>query len=422
MMIIYVANLAAVGVFGIILSALFCDIKWTRKNRTIFILVSAAILLLQGIVFKESSLRTVYFFYPLITHLPLAVTLCILSKSYLWPVITVLTAYLFCQIRRWLALCVVTLFAGDARMQNIVELIITVPLFLFLVKFVAPSVRSVSRQALSLQWQFGVVPALYYGFDYVTRVYSDLLKESSQAALEFMPFVCSVGFLLFVLFGSKKEKERIRLEQMQNSLNLQIAGAAREIDSLRVMQQKTRIYRHDLRHHMQYLSSCIENGLLDQAQTYIGDICSEIEVDRVIDFCENEAANLIFSAFAGRAEKEDIPIEIKATLPREISVSEKDLCVLLSNALENALNACRKRKEKGMPAMIEVIAYERGGKLFLQITNSCDENIVFAEGLPVASMPGHGIGIRCICAIVGQYGGMYNFLVKDRKFILQASL
>lgn len=307
-------------------------------------------------------------------------------------------------------------------MQNIVELIITVPLFLFLVKFVAPSVRSVSRQALSLQWQFGVVPALYYGFDYVTRVYSNLLKESSQAALEFMPFVCSVGFLLFVLFGSKKEKERIRLEQMQNSLNLQIAGAAREIDSLRVMQQKTRIYRHDLRHHMQYLSSCIENGLLDQAQTYIGDICSEIEVDKVIDFCENEAANLIFSAFAGRAEKEDIPIEIKATLPREISVSEKDLCVLLSNALENALNACRKRKEKGMPAMIEVIAYERGEKLFLQITNSCDENIVFAEGLPVASAPGHGIGIRSICAIVGQYGGMYNFLVKDRKFILQASL
>lgn len=307
-------------------------------------------------------------------------------------------------------------------MQNAVELIVTVPLFLFLVKFVAQPVRSVSRQGVSMQWQFGVVPALYYGFDYVTRVYSNLLVEGSQAALEFMPFVCSVGFLLFVLFGSKKEKERMRLEQMQNSLNLQIAGAAREIDSLRMMQQKTRIYRHDLRHHMQYLSSCIKNGLLDQAQTYIADICSEIEVDKVIDFCENEAANLIFSAFVGRAEKEEISMEIKAALPQDISVSEKDLCVLLSNALENALIACRKQKEKGISAMIEVTAYEQSGKIFLQIMNSCDENITFAEGVPVANTPGHGIGIRSICAIVGQYGGMYSFLVKDRKFILRASL
>lgn len=422
MSVVYVTNLAVVGLFGIILSALFCDIKWTRRKCIFFALVSAVILLLQGIVLKGSSLQAVHRFYPLITHLPLTIALCILSKSRLWPAITVLTAYLFCQIRRWLALCAVAMFAGDALMQNVVELLITVPLFLFLARFVARPIRSVSRQGVSQQWQFGVVPALYYGFDYATRIYSNMLIDGSQAALEFMPFVCSVGFLLFVLFGSKKEKERMRLEDIQKSLNLQIAGAAREIDSLRETQQKTRVYRHDLRHHMQYLSSCIENGRFEQAQTYINDICSEIESKKVINFCENEAANLIFSAFAGRAEKQGISMEVSAALPQSIRVSESDLCVLLSNALENALNACRKQKENGLPGRIEVTAYEREGKLLLQIINSCDDSVIFSEGLPVADLPEHGIGVRSICAIVERYGGIYSFLVKDRQFILRASL
>ena len=106
---------------------------------------------------------------------------------------------------------------------------------------------------------------------------------------------------------------------------------------------------------MQFLSSCIENGLLEQTQGYIKEVYSEIESNHVTAFCENEVANLIFSAFDGRAGEYGIPITIKADIPRTIPVSEIDLCVLLSNALENALHACLKRNEKGASRTIEVI-------------------------------------------------------------------
>ena len=43
------------------------------------------------------------YLYPLHTHLPLVLALCSLSHERLWPVISVLTAYLCCQLRRWLA-------------------------------------------------------------------------------------------------------------------------------------------------------------------------------------------------------------------------------------------------------------------------------------------------------------------------------
>ena len=212
------------------------------------------------------------------------------------------------------------------------------------------------------------------------------------------------------------------MEQTQDSLNLQMAQAVREIEALRKSQQTASTYRHDLRHHMQYLLACVENGKTEQAQTYIHEVCSEIEANKVTVFCENEAANLIFSAFASRAEESGIPMKIQTQIPQIIPVSESDLCVCLSNALENALHACKKVKEKGEDTSIEVTAYEKNGKFFFQCINSCEADVAFSNGIPVTDEPGHGIGVRSICAIVERYRGLYSFEVRNSRFVLRLSL
>lgn len=419
---IYMSNSIAVAAFGMILSAAFCDIIWTWRKRMIMVGSMAVILLFQGFVSFRIGTDIVEYTYPLITHAPLILVLCVLSKKRLWPTISVLTAYLCCQIRRWLALLIVTIFSGGTALQNIVELVMTLPLLLILLRVIAPSVRAVSHHTLSAQWQFGLVPALYYGFDYLTRIYTNLLLDGVLVAVEFMPFVCSVAYLVFIAYYSAEGRARRQLEQMQDILNLQVVQAVRESKALRDSWQKTRSYRHDLRHHMQYVSACIENGCLEQAKEYIRGICAEIETSKVTVYCENEAANLIFSAFAGRAQDWGIPITIRTGITQSIPITESDLCVLLSNALENALNACKRQKEGEISGAIEVYAYERNGKFFLQITNPCEEDITFDHGLPVTNKPGHGIGVRSICAVVERYNGIYSFNVEDGRFILRVSL
>ena len=419
--ILYVCNTVAVGLFGIVLSAAFCNIRWTRRNVCCMIASTLAIFLIQGIVYLGIDPALGSYLYPLHTHLPLAITLCLLSHERLWPVISVLTAYLCCQLRRWLALVCVWAFSGGDRMQYAVELLVTLPLLLLLLR-TAPAVRSVSRYSVTVQCQFGCTPALYYAFDYLTRVYTNLLADGDPAVVEFMPFVCCVAYLMFLARLSKEQEARAHLEQLQNSLNLQVGQAVREIEALRESQQKTRAYRHDLRHHLQYLSGCLENGQYEQAQRYIHEINAEIEAARVVTYCENEAANLIFSSFAGRAESCGVPLNIQAHIPQLISVAETDLCVLLSNALENALRACRRMKAENGPAYIEVTAREKNGHLFLQFVNPCPEGIQFENGLPVTSAEGHGIGVRSICAIVEKYKGLSDFSVQDGRFILRVSL
>lgn len=422
MNLITLLNGTAVAIFGMILSASFCDVVWNRRRYITLLGSMIGLLALQGSVFYFMESAMVRYLYPVITHFPLIIILYLFTKQRLWAVGSVLAAYLCCQVRRWVALLVTAILQGDVMTQGIVELIITLPLLLLLMKYISPAVRSISYSGTWVQSQFCLIPAIYYIFDYATQIYTDLMTEGTPVVAEFMSFVCSMAYLVFILRSSEEKWIRNQLELTQDSLNLQITQSVREIETLRKSQEKTREYRHDMRHHMQYLSCCIENNKLEHAQEYLQKICSEIEANKVMVFCENEAANLIFSAFTGRAKEQNVPIIIKAQIPKNIHILESDLCVLLSNALENALYACQNLKEKGIEGKIEVSAFEKNKKLFLQFINSCDSDITFVQGIPVTSQPDHGIGVRSICALVERYEGIYTFEVEEDRFVLRVSI
>lgn len=417
-------NDAAVSIFGALLSVSFCDCLHSRRSYLIFWCSMVPLLLVQGVFYLAWGAELRLMMYPLIFHLPLVIVLYILTKKKVWPVVSILTAYLFCQIRRWLALLFVMLLGGGEVMEKLVEIVITLPLLMFLLRFISPAVRQIMHYSVKMQCQFSAIPALYYAFDYLTRIYTDLLTSGEPVVLEFMPFICCMAYLAFLLHNSAEERKRQQQLQIQSNLDLQLSQAIWEIGVLRESQAMSVQYRHDLRHHLQYLSNCIANGQIDRAQNYISSVCGEIEAQKVQRFCENEAANLILSAFAGRAEKVGVKIDVQGRLPASVVVSDRDLCVLLSNSLENALHACQTVTQS---ADTRVIALqfrfaEKIGRFFMQITNPCKEPVRFEKGIPVSDRSGHGLGVKSICAIVERYGGGYQFFVENSRFVLRLFL
>ena len=182
------------------------------------------------------------------------------------------------------------------------------------------------------------------------------------------------------------------------------------------------LYLNDLRHHLEYLYACLENHQIQKAEDSISDICNDLERQKVIRYCENEAANLILSSFAGRAEAEGIVMKVEGSMKAKTVISDTDLCVLLSNALENAIHACREVQKEGKEARIEVQIYEKQQQVFLQIKKSCAGAPIFENAVPVSKEKGQGIGKRRIGAIVERYGGVYTFSVEKEYFILRLNL
>lgn len=109
--VLQVANSAVVGLFGMVLSCAFCPVKWERRNVLIMAVCAFGIFLVQGLLLFCAPEEVNRLAYPLSTHLPLTLALCVLSRRKLWPFISVLTAYLCCQMRRWIALMAVAAFS-----------------------------------------------------------------------------------------------------------------------------------------------------------------------------------------------------------------------------------------------------------------------------------------------------------------------
>ena len=410
-----------VSFFGSVLSASFCNCLNSRKKQILFWCFVFLLPLGQGAVYALWGGEHLRQIYPLVVHLPLMLVLWFLSKKPVWSLLCVFFAYLCCQLRRWLALLVVAIASGGETLQYVAQLVITVPMALLLLKLFAPAVRGLSTRSVWTQLQYGMIPAIYYVFDYLSVVYTDLLHSGNPVVAEFMPFVCCTAYLVFLLHNSVQTQKHFRLQQTQKVLDTQLNQSVREISALRESQALAQQYRHDLRHHLQYVAACIENGQSEQAKNYIAGICQEMDMQKVRHYCENEAANLILSAFADRAKKVGIGMNIVGALPAYIPVSDSDLCVLLSNALENALHACQELPT-GEERTIDVQFFDREGKLFLQVANPCNGDVRFENGIPISDQPDHGIGVQSICAIVERYGGVNTFAVQDGKFILRLSI
>ena len=86
---ISLVNGAAVGIYGILLSASFCDIVWTKRKSLTMGISAGFLLLLQGVIFFLANDEIVRICYPFITHAPLVVVLWVLSKRLLWSIISV---------------------------------------------------------------------------------------------------------------------------------------------------------------------------------------------------------------------------------------------------------------------------------------------------------------------------------------------
>lgn len=419
---ISILNDAAVSIFGGVLSACFCGALGSRRQRALFWLGMSLLLIPQGAVYLLWDARFRMEIYPIVLHLPLLILLRALTGKWLWPLISILSAYLFCQIRRYTALLAAALLpGGDDVVQKLSELIVTLPLLLLLLRFAAPAIRQMMERSIKVQCQFGIIAAIYYAFDYISRVYTDILSTGAPIVVEFMPTVCGAAYLCFLAYNSAEEKKRSMLQQVQGNLKLQVSQAVREISALRESQAQAKRYRHDLRHHMQYLLSCIENGQEQRAVRYINEVCAELAGAQVVQYCENEPVNLVLASFARRAEKAGICLAVSGGLPAILAVSDSDLCVVLSNALENAIHACLRA---GEPRKIELSmrCEKRTGKIFLQITNPFSGDVRFEKGIPVSRQEGHGIGVRSICAVTERYGGGCSFSAEGGKFTLRVFL
>ncbi len=406
--------------FGAAVAVSFAGMERTRKNYLAFGCFTVILFILQFICLLTWGMVVTVKIYPLLSHLPVAIFIALyLKRSWLISLTSMFVSFLCCQPPRWIGTVAGVAF-DSVSMNHLGYITAAFFMYYFLEKYVVNSARHLMERSAKSCLLFGAMPAFYYLFDYIATVHTDFMYSGTRLAAQFMPFVTSTFYFVFVLLYYTETQKQESIQRERDMLDTQLRQAQTEFASLRQMQQNAAAYRHDMRHHFALLQGLASREQIEEIKEYLRTTQSDLDAITPMSFCENETVNLILSAFALKAKQSGIMLTVEVKLPNSLQLSDTELCSLLSNALENAIQASEKIADNN-ERHIKLRMYSRNNKLCIDIRNSYQTEPIFHKGLPVSKEQGHGFGTKSMARIVEKHGGVFRFSVKDGWFIFQAT-
>ena len=199
---------------------------------------------------------------------------------------------------------------------------------------------------------------------------------------------------------------------------------AMQVEHLRQINQKVEEsakLRHDFRHHLRTLMTLAEEGHRGELENYIRGITEINEGTRIGRMTENVELDALVQYYNGLAQSAGIQFRARLSLPETLQFPIVDLCGLLGNLLENAVEACQ-RQQNG-DKKIFIAGRLQGGQLEFVVDNSFDGQLKTQGGKYLSSKRnGFGLGISSVLETVQRYGGVMNLYVDDAGFHAEFSL
>ena len=414
--VLYYIHYALLLLFGVGISAAFSGVLITRKNLSRLLLPAAVCSVLQLSMYGFFGETIVWKLYPVITHLPIVLSLAFLfGRGVSTAVSAVACAYLCCQPAKWFGLAAFA-FSGSSRIELLVRIIVLLVSAAVILRWFAEKIARIYCPHHGNSWVFGIIPVVYYLFDYAVAIYSSLWADNHRLAVEFLPLFLCVGYLLFCAIYYREYELKNEAEQKEQILRVTVEQQTKEVEMIRRSEEEIRHLRHDLHLFLNSLSSCIENSDRETARMLISGFSGRAEASRVKRYCGNDTLNYVLSDYAAQCREKDIlfqpVIELTAFEVDEILFSS-----ILANALDNALNA-----QEGLPhhqRSIRLLLKNNSGKTLLCVKNTFGEFPVFRDGIPISCRKGHGYGVQSIRYITEKLGGNCQFVVEEDCFVLR---
>ncbi|MDR3560374.1 MAG: GHKL domain-containing protein [Negativicutes bacterium] len=235
----------------------------------------------------------------------------------------------------------------------------------------------------------------------------------------FIPLVLSAVIISIAYYLIALSIDRTkRHQQIEKQLALQRDHYRNLNDSITT----AKAARHDLRHH---LVTVIELGKKDAAaaQEYLSKLCTSYDDSSIPTVCRNQSVDALICHYLKLAKQQNIAFVTKLHLPEDLGIDDLDLCVIVGNCLENAMEACSKI-EGAKPRFIEISATISKGHLVMKIANSFNGLVQRQDNGFFSSKTGteHGIGLTSVKTLAAKYQGHSLISFDQQVFKVSVSL
>ena len=232
------------------------------------------------------------------------------------------------------------------------------------------------------------------------------------SVLSAMGLMAGAFAAMFLYEHLSRQSEIVNRERQYEQ---QIKSQSKHLDEILVMQKQLKSFRHDMENHWIALKGYFENGDYDNGIRYIKKINGSLEAIDTID-TGNVALDAIISSKKALADEKNIRFEFTVQVPEQLPIEAADICVILGNALDNAVEACERIKDGDKYIRISII-YE-GDSILCKIENSAPKAKKISLKTSKADRDNHGFGLENIKQALSKYNHLLKIDTEESAFVL----
>ncbi len=387
-------------------------------------LVALSLTGLNGFVILQFGLLDVYIrFYFFTLMLPYLVLLSFFVKYSGWRLLfAILSVQVFGNIAIVNGMFASSLFYGaDAPLTDTLVRSLTYVFFLpILYYFVRPQyiqmVTFLSRGWAMLCFILG----LSYMMTYLILFSPNPILYRPEYFLHayFVLFVSLLIYaIIFLLFH--EIEARLHTERDNQVLSVQVSALETQSKTVLENEEKLKIQRHDMRHHLSILENHLKDGDTKAALTFLNTYDQSLSESPLQRYCENHVVNAAIRYYVDDAQSHHIQVTVLCDVPQTIPWPSAELAIVFANALENAIHACKKIEDPAQRSLQIVCRYQPHS-FVLEVENSTATPVFFdSKRVPIATEKDHGTGVLSMLAFAKKYDALLTFSQENDRFYLR---
>lgn len=208
---------------------------------------------------------------------------------------------------------------------------------------------------------------------------------------------------------------------LSKQIDKRIAAYQRELiethyQEVENMYRQVRGWRHDYRNHIQMMKVLAANGDLEGLKAYLDELDTDLNTVDTVVKTGNAMADAILNSKISLAKSRGIPVQVDAHIPVKLKMSELDLCCILGNLFDNAIDASLALPED--QRLIRVYMDMKGSQLYISFTNFTASKKLPKVGkrFRTTKGEGHGFGLVRIDSIIERLDGYLSRNSEDGAF------
>ncbi len=242
----------------------------------------------------------------------------------------------------------------------------------------------------------------------------------------FLEWVCMilvivVGAMLW-RFLIEKYLQNILLNQKYNNMENQLTMQISYTNQLNVSIEERRRLTHDFRQHLRVMRTMAEDKLNAEILQYLDTVTDCINAtsqNGIKQFCNRPAVDAILNYYENMATERGICINIQFALPKNMTMTDVELCTILGNLMENAIEACG-HLVNNIEKRIIIKTATTSMLWYMTIENTFDGKLLHESGRSLQTRKSdilhHGIGLSSVEYILKRYNGTLDIISQDKTF------